>query len=192
MRRSILTSLVGLTPLLSTPLLAQAPGPLGVEATLGIAHRGENTLLLATEGIQATVRVGVPIHPRLRVMGGASWTRLPELDRIQPSYCPSGVACSSPATYPGLGMAGLGAGLQLLLPVGPLQLRVSALAGGQWLYDHPAGVPGLAAGTEGGVGLALPIGSQLHLLLQGRIVHLFGKAGGAANTQQIGAGLAFN
>lgn len=158
---------------------------------MGIAHRGENTLLLATEGIQATVRVGVPIHSRLMVMGGASWTRLPELDRIQPSYCPS-ATCSAPATYPGLGVAGLGAGLQLLLPVGPLQLRVSALGGGQWLYDHPAGVPGFAAATEGGVGLGLPIGSQLHLLLQGRVVHLFGKAGGAANTQQIGAGLAFN
>jgi hypothetical protein len=192
MRLSILRSLVGLTSLLSTPLLAQAPGRLGVEATLGIAHRGDNSLLLATDGIQATVRAALPIHSGVRVVGSVSWTRLPELDRIQPSYCPFDIPCAAAATFPGLGMAGLGAGLQLVLPIGPLQLRVTGMAGGHWLYDHPSGVPGLAAGTEGGLGLALPIGSQLHLLFQGRLVHLFGKAGGAANSQQIGAGLAFN
>jgi hypothetical protein len=191
MRRSTLSIALGLSTLLAVPALGQAADRLGVEATIGLAHRGENNLLLATDGIQASVRATLPVHHFLRMVGAATWTRLPDLDRASPSYCPA-ITCRPPDHYPGLGMAGLGAGVQSVIPVGPVQLRVTGLGGGQWIYHRPDHVPALAASAEAGLGLALPIGTQIHLLLQGRVLHPFGAAGAAANSRQLGAGIAIN
>lgn len=192
MRSRPLRLLLAYSSLLAVPAAAQAQERPGAEVTIGVAHRGDNRLLLATDGFQASVRGMLPVRSHLRLVGAISWTRLPDLARNTPSYCPPLVACNIPTMYPGLGLAGLGAGVQSLIPLGPLQLRVTGLGGGHWLYHHPDGVPGLAASAEAGLSLAVPIGRQIRFLLQGRLLHLFGSAGAAANSRQLGAGVAIN
>jgi len=193
MPRFTLRSLLGFTTLLSAPLLGQSSDRVGAEATIGVAYRSENSLLLPTDGIQAAIRATLAVHSHLRLVGAASWARFADQDRNTPSYCPLAAACAAaPAQYPGLGVVSLGAGLQPIVPLGPLQLRVTGLAGGYWLYHHPVGLAGLAPGIEGGLSLALPVGSHMHVLLQGRVVHLFGTAGSAGNSRHLGVGIAFN
>jgi hypothetical protein len=185
--------LVGLATLVSVPLLAQTSHRVGAEATIGVAHRSENSLLLPTDGFQAAVRATLGIDRHLQLIGAMSWTDFADQERTTPSYCPFPTTCAAaPATYPGLGVVGLGAGVQPIVPLGSLQLRVTGVAGGYWLYHHPVGLAGLAAGFEGGLGLGLPVGRQVHVLLQVRFVHLLGASGSAANSRNVGIGVAIN
>jgi hypothetical protein len=172
-------------------LYGQTGPHVGAEALLGVARRNPNTLNLPTDGIQGLVRVGYAVTPYLRVVGGASLTRFADQDLIVASLCPSGMTCAKGfGMIPGLGLAGLSVGLQPVLPVGPLQLRVTGLGGGYWLYHHGAALPGAATGVEGAVSLGLPIGERLRVLLEGRVVHLFGTAAAAGNSRHLGIGVA--
>lgn len=190
MRRFTQSCLVGVAVLLATPLRAQSAAHVGAELGLGLAHRTSTALLLPTDGIQASVHATFPIHKNLQLVGAGSWSRFADQELTTPFYCPDTANCAAPRV-PGLGMAGLAAGIQPMVPLGPLQLRLNGLAGGYWLYHHPRNVAGLAAGLEGGATLALPIGTKVHFLVQGSMVHLLGEAGAAANSRHMGVGVAF-
>jgi len=182
-----------LAALLPAALGAQTHGRISAEAVFGVAQRSENQLVLPTDGVQAAVRAGLPVHAGLRLLGAASWTSFGDQSRTFPTYCPLPGPCpAAQRSFPGLGVVSLAGGLQVVLPLADVQLRLSGTTGGYWLYHHPAGVADLAPGVEAGLALGLPIGSQLRILLEGRLVHVAGSAGSAASSRRFGVGVAFH
>ena len=181
---------IGFTTLLVSSLDAQTHARLGVEAVLGLAHRTPNQLDLPADGFQLGFRGIRPLTRHLRLILATSYTRFGS--HQVPSACPAGLPCAmrAPSTVPGVDLLSLTTGLQPLVPLGPLQLRVSGTGGGYWLAFHPSQLPALAPGLEAAVSLAVPVDSRLRVLLEGRLVHLLGAAGDAASHREVTCGIA--
>jgi len=193
MRRLTLGTTTAILVLSTNALYGQSrPTAIGAEAVFGVARRSPDDVRGATEGFQLLLRAGLRLNPYLRVVGAGSLTTFPDEPGVVP-LCPSpGNGCGTDFRVPGLGLAGLAVGLQPSLPVGPLQVRLTALGGGYWLYHHGLGLPGLAPGFEGALSLALPVGQRIHVLLEGRLLRLRGDAEAAGKTRNLGAGIAIN
>lgn len=173
---------------------AAQTGTLPIEAAFGWVHRAASVEDRAEDGVQATVRIGARRGRVMRLLVGLDWTRLPDQERITPSYCPQ-PAAPCPArrlTLRGVGMLGTSVGLEALLRAPGFEVRPSVLLGGYALYHRADHVPGLAAGLDLGASLGLPIGTHERILLEGRWLRLAGRAGGAANGRRLSLGLALH
>jgi hypothetical protein len=179
----------------AVPLVAQQAPRFSGQAILGLAHRTPANFSTAeTDGFQALARVGYGLLPHMQLIGEVSLARYGGQRLISPSIlCPVGTAClPSLQDSPGLALAGFSVGLQPHVEVGTLRLMVGATAGGYWLYHHDTGMPGAAPGVRGTLGLGLPIGGRLHILLEGSALRLLGSGVSQANSHNFGIGVAVN
>ncbi len=177
----------------AAPAAAQT-GTLPLEAVVGWVHRSASVQNVTEDGVQATLRVGATRGRVVRLLVGLDWTRLPDRERVTPSYCPqpAGPCPSAAATFPGVGMLGTTVGLEALLRLPGLEVRPSVMVGGYTLYHRADHVPGLAAGLDFGASLGLPIGTHERILLEGRWLRLPGRAGDAVNGRRLSLGLALH
>jgi hypothetical protein len=191
--RSLLPAL-SLVLLAGSVATAQERSHLSAQIGLGLAVRKEsNQVTGATDGFYAVGRVGLPLRPGLGVVSELSLTSYPDEPVAVPVLCPQPGLCSRGAfTASGFGLAGIAFGLQPRFGRGPVQVLLTATAGGYWMYRRPVAAPSTAAGFRGSLGLGLRIDPRVRVLLEGSGLYLAGHSVNAANSRQFGLGLVLN
>jgi hypothetical protein len=191
-----LAPLVSITTLLAvtTPSLAQRPHQLSTQVVLSLARRSwPSAGASTTEGLQLAARVGRALVPRLAVMAEVSVTRYGDETLALADLCSQGQVClNQPGQVPGLVMAGLAAGLQPWVSLGPLELQLTTTIGGYWLIHRPTPVAAVAPAARATLGLRLPLGARARVLLEAGALHLTAPGARDGNTRHVGIGVSFN
>ncbi|MEP6474428.1 MAG: hypothetical protein ABJC74_11930 [Gemmatimonadota bacterium] len=194
-RSSILGTLAGVL-LASSPVAAQQRAHLFVQGLLGPVSRSDHGLSSASpNGVFAMARGGVLLNRHLGVISELSVSNFAGQRLAFPSRC---VSCNEPVpgyydnSGIGVGVVGLGIGLQPQLQIGPIALMASGTFGGYLSYHASPVFPGLTPGVRGSVGLGLPIGDRFHALLEVGGTHFLNHAMAEVNSRTYDIGFAFN
>jgi hypothetical protein len=166
--------LVGL--LASEAVEAQSPRRLGFQASVGLALRDLPTPSFAAgEGAHGVGRVLIPLRSHFRVVSEVSLTRFPtrHVALPVPGPCPNGTLCPlQVTTAPGLHITSLSIGLQRRFTAAPMDLELSALAGGSWFSRRAPGADRAAVSLGGAVSLLFPGSQHVRPLLEARALRL--------------------
>jgi hypothetical protein len=191
--RISLTALLGMLSL-ATPTVGQQSPRLSTQAGLALARRVAPTAgASSTDGVQLLTRATRFLTRHVGLVAEGSVTRFPDETVIFAALCPRGQVClDRRRQVPGLAMAGLAAGLQPRLGMGPLQLGVTATLGGYWLFHRASGVAGVAPGARASLGLGVPIGTRTRVVLEAGALHLLAPGTHDARVRHLGIGVAFN
>lgn len=173
---------------------AQSSDRVSLQAGLGVAFRTESPYVAgATDGLQAAVRIGLPVRTSLRLVGELALVRYADEPLAFPALCPQPGPClAGLRSLPGLGVTGLAGGVQSRLGRGPLQLILTATAGGYWFYHRQSSFPASALGLRGGLGLGVMIDPRLRIVMEGGGLYFPRGRARDANTRQVGFGLLVN
>ena len=193
MSRVVLVSLTACLLLLSRAAAAQASHPHFMQVAFGPALRTAGPVSAAgSQGISVVARGGLHLLPHLGLVTEVSVARFTAPPLTLALLCPLGVMCRRQIQPPGLGLLGVTAGLQPHVQAGPVALRLTASVGGYWLYDRASSFAALTPGAQATVGLGLPIGGRLQVLVEGGAAQLWRAGLHEANTRHIHIGVALN
>jgi len=174
----------------ATSLAAQQAPRLSGEAVIGLAHRSPANFTTAeAEGFHALARGGLRLDAHLRLVGELSLTRYAGQLLNVPMLCPQPVCVPSLRNSAGLSFAGFAVGLQPHVDLSPIRLTAGATVGGYWLFHHDNGMPDNAPALRGTVGLGLPIGGRVHILLEASALRMLKDGARQADSRSVGIGV---